>query len=203
MIPENEDTHLRLFEYNPSLKLIYLMRDPIGRMISHYGHNFVRKRISLPLEEELRTNNAYVTRSSYYTQIKPYIDTFGRDNVKLLIFEEFIKNPKETLLDVASFIGIDEQYFKEMEDFSRKNQTANRKILADGGIGKVFKPIKRIRRYLPEGVVSAGLKLFGNSIAENPTFPDELKHDLYQKVKPEVESLESLMGKEMTLWKQY
>ena len=204
MIPENENTHLRLFEYNPAMKLIYIMRDPVQRMISHFAHNYVRKRISQPLETEVLENQAYVTRSSYATQIKPYLDTFGNDQVLLLIFEEFINDQQTTMIKVAEFLGIDPGYYKKNDAYGHKNSSYNRKILPDGdGAGKFLKPLKRFRRFIPESIVRAGLGILGNSLSKNPEFPAHVKSELYRRVQPEIAGIEEIMGRQIGSWKVY
>ncbi len=203
MIPENNDTHLRLFEYNPNLRLIYLMRDPISRMESHFAHNFVRKRVEKEMEAEVTENPSYVTRSSYHRQVRPYIETFGSNQVLLLVFEEFIKDPKTTMIEVAKFVGIDELPFKNMDEFTKKNQSDNRKILPDGGAGKVFKGLKRIRRFIPEPIISIGLGLFGNSISAKPKFSEELRKTLYKEVETEIKGIEELLGHKIESWSNY
>ncbi len=203
MHPEFPNTHEKLHEYNPNLKLIYIMRDPIKRMESHFAHNYVRGRIKRTMEEEVLSNPSFVSRSSYYMQISPYIAQFGKENVLLLVFEEYVKNPKDVFVQLANFIGVDADYYKQQEDFSQKNQTANRKILADGGKGKVFKSLKKIRRYIPEHIVNIGLKLFGNSIEKNPEFPLALKKELYKKIESDMEKTEALLGKKLSMWKKY
>lgn len=203
MLPETEPTSEYLYQYNKDLKLIYIMRDPVKRLTSHFAHNFVRKRVNRPIEEEVIENPAYISRSSYHSQIIPYIEKFGKDQVLLLIFENFIKDPQATLIQVAKFIGIDSKYYEKMEGFAQKNQTANRKILADGGAGKIFKPLKRIRRYIPENIVKLGLSFFGNSIELNPTLTPELEKTIYNKLKPEIEGIEKLVGHQLLEWHNY
>ena len=155
------------------------------------------------MEEEVLNNPSFVSRSSYHQQISPYIAQFGRDNVLLLVFEEYVKNPKAVFIQLANFIGIDDNHYKQKEDFSQKNQTANRKILVDGGKGKIFKSLKKIRRYIPERIVNIGLNLFGNSIEKNPEFPTVLKIELYERIKSDVEKTEALLGKKLSMWKKY
>ena len=155
------------------------------------------------MEEEVLNNPSFVSRSSYHQQISPYIAQFGRDNVLLLVFEEYVKNPKDVFVQLANFIGIDASYYERKEDYLQKNQTANRKILADGGKGKVFKSLKKIRRYIPERIVNIGLNLFGNSIEKNPEFPTVLKIELYERIKSDVKKTEALLGKKLSMWKKY
>jgi len=45
-------------------------------------------------------------RVIYYESIIRYIETFGKQNVKIIIFEEFVKNQKQTVNDILKFLGI-------------------------------------------------------------------------------------------------
>ncbi len=203
MLPETLPTSSHLHEYNPDLKLIYIMRDPVKRLTSHFAHNLVRKRVKTPIDQEVLEDPAYIGRSRYHTQIKPYLEKFGKDQILLLIFEEFIKKPKETLIQIANFIGIDASVFEAQSDFEKKNQTANRKILADGGAGKLFKPLKRVRRFIPEGLVQIGLSFFGNSIEKSPKLSAETEIKVYLALKSEIKGIELLLNRELTEWHQY
>lgn len=42
----------------------------------------------------------------YYNDVKRYLEIFGRKQVKIIIFEEWIKNPKETIKEILQFLGI-------------------------------------------------------------------------------------------------
>ncbi len=200
MLPETLPTSDHLYEYNPDLKLIYIMRDPVKRLTSHFAHNLVRKRVKNKIDKEVVNDPAYLSRSSYYTQIVPYIEKFGHDQILLLIFEDFIKDPKRTFIEISKFLAISTNFFEEQIGFEKKNQTANRKILADGGAGKIFKPLKRMRRYIPESVVNLGLSFFGNSIDENPKLNVETEKQLYLNLQQEIEGIEKLLNRELNEW---
>jgi hypothetical protein len=63
--PEWRATHKRLYAYNPNLKLIYIMRKPVERVISHYAHDLVRHSVQEPPELAVFKNPAYINRSRY------------------------------------------------------------------------------------------------------------------------------------------
>ncbi|WP_226634513.1 sulfotransferase family protein [Novosphingobium profundi] len=113
----------------PQARVIMILRDPVKRSFSHYLHNVARGREKLSFEEaiaqeeerirhtaeELRTENAvtynyrafsYKERSRYDGQIERWRAAFGPDNVKILIFEEFIKAPEQTTNEVLAWIGL-------------------------------------------------------------------------------------------------
>ena len=124
-LPEYPDTHLRLFEYNPELKLIYIMRNPVERIISHYAHRLALNRITEPPEFAVFSDSAYLNRSRYSLQISPYRALFGKENVLLLIFEDYIANPYATLKQVANFLNISVEAFETIDDRPR-NQSGTK-----------------------------------------------------------------------------
>ena len=55
-------------------RLIYMVRDPIERMLSHYLHNVGGGYESRPMAEALADpDSAYVARSRYAMQLEPYL----------------------------------------------------------------------------------------------------------------------------------
>jgi len=110
-LPEWLNTHQRLHAYNPELKLIYIMRQPVERIISNYAHRVVRRTVEGPPETAVFANPAYVNRTRYGIQIRPYLELFGRDNIMLLIFEEYIADQPATLEKIAGFLGISPQAY--------------------------------------------------------------------------------------------
>ena len=56
-------------------RVVYMVRDPIDRMLSHYLHNVGGGYESRPIEEALADpESAYVARSRYAMQVEPYLD---------------------------------------------------------------------------------------------------------------------------------
>lgn len=203
MMPEVLGTEDRIYAYNPKMKLIYLMRDPVERAISQYAHRLVRKRVLSSLEEELEVHPSYLNRSKYHLQIMPYINRFGRDLVYINTFEQFIMNPQLVMTEVAQFIGIDASFYNSNYAFERKNQSAKRKILPDFGKSALFKPIKQIGHKLPKGVRDTLLNLLGNSIDSKPDFPAQIKSDFYQQTLSDRAQIEQLLQRELVEWKRY
>ena len=203
MAPEIMGTWDRIYQYNPQVKLIYIMRDPVERIISNYAHRFVRKRISKELENEVFDNPSYVDRSRYFYQISPYIDKFGISNIYLNTFEQFIETPQELLIEIARFLNINTDFYSNQDQFDSKNQSANRKILPDFGKGRLFGRIKSLGQRLPEPVKNSLLSVFGNSIPKKPVFPETVKKELYERTLDDRKQLEALLGGEIKHWKKY
>lgn len=90
MLADFPKTAERIHSYNPDTKLIYITRDPVERIRSHYAHRLVRKNVLGDLHTEVLNNPSYIDRSKYYRQIEPYLRLFGKDQILLLLFEELV-----------------------------------------------------------------------------------------------------------------
>ena len=96
-----------IYEYNPKMKFIYVLRDPYDRTISQYMHMYERGYISCDLEKAIRTVPSLINNSRYYTQIIPFIRKFGADKVLILNFEDLITNAQTEINKVCSFLEVD------------------------------------------------------------------------------------------------
>jgi hypothetical protein len=81
----------------PEARILYLMRDPVERAISHYWHFVAAGRETLPPDRALRERDDYVARSDYAWQIEPYLKRFGEDQVYLLTLEDLQADPRGRL----------------------------------------------------------------------------------------------------------
>ncbi len=113
-----------IYEKVPHAKIIIIIRDPIERSYSNYFDWFRGKIIKDSFHKTIHdiTNGKAkkqllpVLYSSFYSKgIKNYQDTFGNHQVKIIIFEEYIKNMKLYLKDILKFLDIDDnlQVFEE------------------------------------------------------------------------------------------
>lgn len=112
----NPKTPERIFEKSPHARIIISLRDPVERAFSHYFHHFKidLKSIQKSFDEQVRIElqrgtdfNQYDIRLEaglYFDAIRRYMKIFGKDKVKILIFEEFIKNVTLTIRDILEFL---------------------------------------------------------------------------------------------------
>lgn len=85
--------------------VLYLVRDPVDRIRSHYRHQWTLERETRPIDVAVRKDPQYVTNSSYARQLRPWRDLFG-DNVHVLQFERFVEDRPAAAARVANLLGI-------------------------------------------------------------------------------------------------
>ena len=110
----------RIWNYNPKIKLLVLLRNPVERAFAHW--NMQRFKGLEPLdffdavrEEKTRIAGApadqarrfaYVDRGFYALQLERLFKFFPREQVKVVKFEEFKTKQRETLASIFSFLGL-------------------------------------------------------------------------------------------------
>ena len=131
-LPEFGGTHERISAYNPDVKLLYIMRDPVERTLSNYAFRRVRRLTSDPPEVALLSDPTFVNRSRYGMQLRPYFEHFPAEQIHLMVFEEHITDPEGSLKEVAGFLGIPPDGFGPVDD-ATKHTSTGRPRLSDVG----------------------------------------------------------------------
>jgi hypothetical protein len=105
---EYPETPERLFKYNPDLKLILLLRDPVSRVVSHLYHRMRKGLVpNGDMALALETSNDYIERSLYAKQLNHYLKVFPKEQIHIMIFEDYVPNQAGHLVDVMNFLGLD------------------------------------------------------------------------------------------------
>src|SRR3954464_6907019 len=87
----------RIREHCPDARLIYMVRDPIKRVLSHWvhakgaGYETGEKKSIHP-----QPDTSYVHRSMYWMQLQPYIESFDREQIIVITQEELQGEREET-----------------------------------------------------------------------------------------------------------
>jgi hypothetical protein len=116
----HESAAERIWKYNPKIKLLILLRNPVDRAFAHWNMQRFRGREPLDFfdavrEEETRIAGApavearrfaYVDRGFYGRQLARLFRFFPREQVKVVKFEDFTEKQRETLTTIFSFLGL-------------------------------------------------------------------------------------------------
>lgn len=106
-------------------KLIYMIRNPIARTVSHYIHEWSMGQLSGDIEEVFEAHPELVAYSQYAMQIAPYVQAFGANNVLLISLDHMQENPQAELARVGNFLGLQNPMVWQQEQ-DRMNASAER-----------------------------------------------------------------------------
>jgi hypothetical protein len=104
-LPTYPQTIKRIRQDFPDVKLIYVMRHPIDRLVSQYIHEWSQRFITVEINQAVDEYPELIAYSQYTMQLKPYFETFGQERVLPVFFERMITNPQDELERVCQFIG--------------------------------------------------------------------------------------------------
>jgi hypothetical protein len=96
----------RIAQYCPNARIVYIMRDPVERTISHYWHMMEHRGETRAPLQAIKEEPHYTEVSDYPTQLVPYIERFGRERVYVLTFEELTRNPAQAVRAVFEWLGV-------------------------------------------------------------------------------------------------
>jgi sulfotransferase family protein len=106
----------RIASVIPDVRLIYIVRDPIERMRSHYLYALSRGKESRPIERAFEEDPSYLDISRYAMQLGRYEPYFPREQLLLLESRDLKHRRAETLRSVFGFIGVDETFVPRVID---------------------------------------------------------------------------------------
>ncbi len=124
--PRLEGVAGRMHQLIPGARLIYAVRDPIERLLSHYLHNVGGGYESRSLDEVLaEPSSAYVDRGRYAYQLEPYLATYGADSVAVVTQDELRQEREATMRRLYSFLGVGSGFTSP--EFEREWETGSAK----------------------------------------------------------------------------
>lgn len=199
-------------EVVPDTKIIAALRQPVERAYSNFLHakragrepenNFA---ITFELEEERINKNwsplyHYKSKGLYFKQLQRYFYLFPKENIKIILFEDIVKNPEKVAKEVFEFLQVDTDF---TADTSKKANVSGK---PKGILGWLLMQLRYYRllpnihlsKYLPQPVMD----LLFKSVYEKPEKLDEqLKKELTEKYyKEDLLQLEKLIEKDLSHW---
>jgi hypothetical protein len=110
----------------PDARLVYMVRHPIDRLLSHYLHNVSGGYEERELAEAVADpQSAYVQRGMYAFQLEPYLDAFEGDRVLVVSREELARERDATVRRVFAHAGVDPDFTSP--EFDREWETGSGK----------------------------------------------------------------------------
>lgn len=118
LIGEDSTTYLasskapeRIRNVLPDVKLIFLLRDPVERTYSQYWQRVANGLMTQSFQKALRDDlYSLVQRSLYKNQVEQFLDVFPREQIKFILFENFIEDVEGTMDELSDFLEIDNHF---------------------------------------------------------------------------------------------
>jgi hypothetical protein len=104
-LPTLPDALPRLRGTMPDARLIYMMRHPVDRLVSHYIHGWLERSIDDPIDIAIDRHPELVDYGRYALQIAPWLEAFGPENILPVFMERLVAAPQAELERICAFLG--------------------------------------------------------------------------------------------------
>lgn len=203
----------RIRTFNPNIKLIACLRNPITRAYSSYLH--LRRDAREPcaeFEDALAAENSrinagwehqwhYTRLGFYYEQLRRYYDLFSRDQIAIHLYDDFKKTPLTVIQDIYRFLDVDDSYVPDLS--LRMNVSGRPRIRF---IHELYtKPnvfASTLRRSLPPMFrrKAAAQLLQWNLVRDHKPISDRVHAQLRELYCDDIRKLEPLIQRDLSSW---
>lgn len=145
---------------------------------------------------------------SYHDQIQRYFDLFGRNAVKVLLFEDIARNPDRVISEVLDFIGV--APFDAPVEMPRTNTRRAPKFpglvrflaAPPAPLRPLVGPIKRVLNRLGVKPSEVMMRHLSRPAQKSGHAVDpELRREVVEAFRSDVERLETLLETDLSAWK--
>lgn len=112
--------------FSPDAKVLIMLRNPVEMIYSLHSQNLYdgnedvpdfetalsldekrKKGIKLPQSIDFFQIPSYIDSALFSEQVKRYIDVFGKENLHIVLYEDFVENTVQVVLNVFRFLNVD------------------------------------------------------------------------------------------------
>jgi hypothetical protein len=201
----------RIHRHCPDARLIYMVRDPIKRILSHWVHatgaGYETREMVATLSEP---DSSYIHRSLYWMQLEPYLELFDREQIEVVTQEELQTEREATMRRAFAFAGVEEDFTSEQFDREWEKSAAKQgdkyqlmeqliKLPGLRSLDRNFDRLPESMRWIVERVVHDPDK----PPAPKPQLPNEVFEILRSRFGDDVAELQRFAGREFAGWYDY
>jgi len=203
--PNYRDTHLKLHQFNPNAKILYVMRDPIERAISQYWWEVEYSAEGRDMKHGILENDWIMNCSYYAQQIKPYIDVFGRENVYTLTAEELISEPNRVMKEIFEWLGVSTDIQLKDETLKVHNQSKSsvNRVMGAGLLSKLKGGVvwDILKKVIPPTLKWKLMKLLSRKVDKDSSGKELAIEAIQPIMKAQTAELSQLLGRDFPEWK--
>jgi hypothetical protein len=189
----------------PDAKLVFIFRNPIQRLVSHYRVKRAYGLIRCDLDEALRTDPELIASSQYATHLQKWQEFFPKSQILATLYDDLRESPQRYMDRMFAFLGIPGGILTAAEldvVHSSERMTQPRSFVVTRTATAVADWCKA--RNLDNLVaIVRNSQLMGALLAGGAPFPKLSRYArgrINEICRPEVENLQRLIGRDLSMW---
>jgi hypothetical protein len=217
----SKDAPREILDFAPSAQAIVLLRNPVDVMYAQHSQLVFNRREdiadfgeALAAENDrlagrrvpadaLRPEALYYRRSVRFAdQLRHWFDVFGRDRMRLVVFDDLVADPRGVYRGTVEFLGVDPSYEVDLSVYN-----PNKRARSGFVQRMIFAPPRPLRSLfgklrsnplahrLRDRMVAANSKQ-----AARAQMDPKLRSQLTEEFAPQVAELGELIGRDLSAW---
>ncbi len=199
----------RIHKHIPDAKILVSLRNPVDAICSLYNWAYMNHLIpapftSLPVSEQLKVidefKDIHFNPYLYYQHLSKYLSLFDDNQLKIIVFEEWIREKEQCVQDVLEFLGVDTDYpinyqvdeFKSDMGTSSFPKRVARRLMFD--LAKLARPFSR---RMAQSIKRRAKKRFAS---KPPPISPETRSALKELYRDDILKLQELIDKDLSVW---
>jgi len=192
----------------PDAKILISLRDPVERFFSAYLMHYRLGNFQLSFHAQLENvmndkdglGFQLRYRGLYFEGVKRYLDIFSPKHVKIIIFEEWVKNPKNVITEILKFLEVEGLVYNLVEEVH------NPFVAARGSFARYIIKNNTIKDFAQKHIPSSVRSMLREHVLtkkqEKPQMTTQDRKTLVDFYKDDVRKLENLLGRKLP-WKNF
>lgn len=190
----------------PQAKLIFIFRNPVHRIVSMYRAKRAYGRFPWSFEEALDRDPELMESARYATHLRAWQRAFPRNQILVAIYDDLRRDPQSFMDRLTDFIGIPRFVLTKAQlgnVYSSRAMTVPRSYLATRTATAIadWCKARRLDTVVATVRTSPLIRLFLGGGSSFPEVSQETLLKLYEIFRPEVDDLESILGRDLSHWK--
>lgn len=213
-----------IHRFNPQAKIIAVVRNPADMLFAlHSNHVFNGNENIGDFEEAWKAERErregkrispvikcpveglyYSDIADYAEQWQRYLDVFGKENVKVILFDDFVSETKEVYADLLRFIGVSDDVIPDFKVFNPRKTIRSerlRSITVNAPawmkkMGRVFFPHQSKQRDWLMG----WLWKMNTKEVNKPVLNDSFRKEIIHHYLPSIHRLEKIIERDLSDW---
>ncbi len=194
----------RIHAMNPDLKLLYILRDPVERLVSHFTQLSLMGLDDRDFQGVLRAlpGSDYVLTSSYHYQLSAFLALFPLEQIQILTLEELVRDKVGTIQKVFRFLGVEDSFVGK--DWALVHNRSVDKYERNT-LGKVMLKVpfkSRWKPLVPEPIAAAYSRLTARKPEQRlqPLLSEERRAEIRALLQDDIARLRELAGRDFSEW---
>ncbi len=200
----NQNIPERIHSIVPDVKIIYVLREPFARLISHLSHAIGEDSGNLSQDQVLAASlDNFVNTSRYMAQLDHYLRFFDLDQILIITSEKLRDERRATLQQIFNFLEVDDSFSSEAFEQIRHDSSVK---VRRNVLGRVFARhpvLKNIENRVKSAVPQRWYPFLARAVGKNfskPFLSPRQKSEIAALLREDLQRLKQITRNEFREW---